>query len=599
MSLWSALTGRNREQESDLYANYDKVDTVVDELNTIATKNVMSVRDEVCKSMEAINGVKGMEQYVGTINVSNFETAFDSVAETIKEIATTIQSKAEAIKTYEEASWQEKAASTIIMTTLKLGEGAITPFEEIGDAFVGLIGWLAPKDSGVEKWCSDFVEKDFARGMFDFYYKSKFADKSAITEDSIIANASLVLGKTGSLLGLMTITGPAVLGLSGLGSGIETGLKNGKDINNAFLQDGLIGAGAQMGLGMIGGKVGIVAGEAFNQYRNVNATKTAEEKAPGKEIKEAISDNEIFTPVTEPTTIAIKEISTDPIEDKNKKDNDAVKDHNVGESSSDSGNSGYSGSSTESESHSYKNEIPTVAPTTPKTVTPTVPKTNVPTTPPTIASTTAPTTPKTNAPTTPPTVPKTGDNSIENPPYSGKDNPSKDNGSEGTFNNSEDHSYTSGGEYGEIGFSADSTDNLNALDGSLVDGTTSISDILNGKSITKVKSNAPISEKSKLGIGTSKVIPIAAGITAAAAAGIGAKTYLDSRGTDDADEEDDEFEDVDWSDENGLEAQQYENQETDNIESNEDYELAEESNYYLEDENSSYKARNNNKLVEL
>ena len=34
------FTGRNREQESDLYANYDKIDIVIDEINTIATIQV-------------------------------------------------------------------------------------------------------------------------------------------------------------------------------------------------------------------------------------------------------------------------------------------------------------------------------------------------------------------------------------------------------------------------------------------------------------------------------------------------------------------------------------------------------------------------------
>ena len=84
--LWSKLTGRNREQESDLYANYDKVDTVVNEINSIATTKVMNASDEVCAAMKAINNVNGMEKYVGTIKVSNFETAFDGISDTIKSI---------------------------------------------------------------------------------------------------------------------------------------------------------------------------------------------------------------------------------------------------------------------------------------------------------------------------------------------------------------------------------------------------------------------------------------------------------------------------------------------------------------------------------
>ena len=36
------FTGRNRDQESDLYANYDKIDTVIDEINILeATKRAI------------------------------------------------------------------------------------------------------------------------------------------------------------------------------------------------------------------------------------------------------------------------------------------------------------------------------------------------------------------------------------------------------------------------------------------------------------------------------------------------------------------------------------------------------------------------------
>ena len=94
----------------------------------------------------------------------------------------------------------------------------------------------------------------------------------------------------------------------------------------------------------------------------------------------------------------------------------------------------------------------------------------------------------------------------------------------------------------EMGYeiTPDETKDLASLDESLLDGTTSISDILGGKSITKVKSNTPISGKSKISGSSSKVIPLAAGLTAAAAAGIGAKAYLDSRDREDENEEENE-----------------------------------------------------------
>ena len=150
MGFMSWLTGRD-EKESDVYANYSKVDTVVDEINTIATTTVMNASDEVCEALQKINEVNGMEKYVGTIRVANFETAFDAISDTIKGLATQLQEKAEAIKTYEEATWYEKAGSTIAMFAAKLGEGILTPLEEAGDAVAGVVGWLAPAGSELEK----------------------------------------------------------------------------------------------------------------------------------------------------------------------------------------------------------------------------------------------------------------------------------------------------------------------------------------------------------------------------------------------------------------------------------------------------------------
>ena len=538
--LWSAITGRNREQESDLYANYQMVDTVVEELNSIATTKVMNASDEVCAAMKAINNVKGMEQFVGTISVSNFETAFDTISDTIKGIATQLQGKAEDIKRYEESSTWEKVTSTFAMGATKFAEGLLTPLEEIGDFAVGLVGWLSPKDSGVEKWCTDFVKKDWAHDAFNFYYNSDFADKSVFREEGLGANAILVGGKTLSLIGLMGIpggvAGPTGLILSGWGSGTETGVKNGKSINSAFWTDGPLGAALQATLPLVLPTVvglPILPGAAINQFRNSKATEKMKEMAPAIEIKEAVPGTEAFTPVahTEPGT------GTGPVKPTEAK-TEPKTGGNENKTEPDTGGGG-------------GQQQKRVDPTEPKTEIKTEPKTE----------------------------PKPGGGDEYKPiPQTG---------------------WPGGGEYSEDGYKADDASaGLAPLDESLLDGTTSISDILDGKSITKVKTNAPISGKSRTNSSSSKVIPIAAGLSAAAAAGIGAKAYLDSRDNNDMDEEDEdeEFEEVDWSDENAMSAENYDQPISED--SGEDFELNEENNYYTED-NNSYSARNNEELAEL
>ena len=86
--------------------------------------------------------------------------------------------------------------------------------------------------------------------------------------------------------------------------------------------------------------------------------------------------------------------------------------------------------------------------------------------------------------------------------------------------------------------------------GDLVDDTTtSIDDIIKGKKYTKIPtSSAPIKTQQTKNSGGSAVIPIAAGLSAAAAAGIGAKAYIDRKNnSDNGDEE--EYENDNWEDE--------------------------------------------------
>ena len=279
MGFVSWLTGRD-EKESDVFANYDKVSDVVSEITTIATTKVSNAKTEFNSAIQALNSVKGMEDYIGTIPQGSYDEFFVSVSDTIKFIGEQINQKADDIKTYEESEWYEKLASTFAMTGAKLGEGALSVLEDLGDGVASFIGWLAPKDSGLEKACSDFVKKEWSHDAFNFYYNSDFAKKSAFTEDSAIAGGLKIIGKTAGTLyaggfvagatglsgvsagaGFLHTSGTtwaatAVGAVSGLGSGTETGLLSGKDIDQAFTTNGIQTAAIQGGLAFVGGKLG-------------------------------------------------------------------------------------------------------------------------------------------------------------------------------------------------------------------------------------------------------------------------------------------------------------------------------------------------------
>ena len=56
MGFMSWLTGRD-EKESDVYANYDKVSTVVNEITTIGTTKVSNAQTEVNAAIKKLNSV--------------------------------------------------------------------------------------------------------------------------------------------------------------------------------------------------------------------------------------------------------------------------------------------------------------------------------------------------------------------------------------------------------------------------------------------------------------------------------------------------------------------------------------------------------------
>jgi len=169
----------------------------------------------------------------------------------------------------------------------------------------------------------------------------------------------------------------------------------------------------------------------------------------------------------------------------------------------------------------------------------------------------------------------------------------------GSSNNGGGTVHTGGGYTGDGNYTAtnpagtdpnsDGATGIDDIDG-LLDGTDdSIDDIIKkGSNYTKIpSSSSAINSKSS---GGSAVIPIAAGLTAAAAAGIGAKAYLDRKNNNDVGEDD--FYGDEWDGDENLEI--------DYGDSGEEQYLDDDDYGYQATENTeSYSARTNDELADI
>ncbi len=263
MGFMNWLTGRD-SKESDLYVDFDKVESVTTRLKEISTSSVSEGFQSITNALEKLNSTPGMDLIGGANPSFSVAEVFESISSEIEQINTSIQTKADDAKVYSEASDLERVGSSAAMILAKAGEGFLSVFEDIGDGVVSVVGWLAPKDSGLEKACEEFVKRDIAHDTFNFYYDSEFAKKSAITEDSFISKAAKFGGQMGGFIllgaGISKATkvfaastnpllqstaqfasslkkiGTAEAALMGMGTGTEEALQKGKTMDQAALK---------------------------------------------------------------------------------------------------------------------------------------------------------------------------------------------------------------------------------------------------------------------------------------------------------------------------------------------------------------------------
>ena len=160
--------------------------------------------------------------------------------------------------------------------------------------------------------------------------------------------------------------------------------------------------------------------------------------------------------------------------------------------------------------------------------------------------------------------------------------------------------HTGGGYSGSGGYRGYTSENSNLtgeseeltdIEDMLSDSATSIDDVIKGSKYTKIPtSSRPITSTSSGG--GSAVIPVVAGLSAAGAAGIGAKVYMDRKNNTSNGE--DEIETEEWSGEDKLNLDYDDSSDTEQyLDADDDY------GYQADDQIEKYDARNNEELADL
>lgn len=304
------LTGRSSESK-DLVTNYPKVSATVNGINHAADQ-IETTKGDFVSIIDQINNAKGVADYFSaTLPTAEYEASFNELKEHVVGIGTALQSDADAAKAYADASFGEKVFATLGMAAAKTGEGFVSAFEDLGDGVVSLGGFVAANTfgrltgtkEGIEETVGNFVKTDYSHMMFDkLYYSTDLAKKSFFTEDSGLAGAFNVVGKSAGYLymgGALSGSAPAqwlgktklgtkalsmassstwgataAAGIGGTGSGTESSLIRGNDFNKAF-KDGAVQGAVQAGLAFGAGKLG----EGLSKRNAIKEAQKAVDKA--------------------------------------------------------------------------------------------------------------------------------------------------------------------------------------------------------------------------------------------------------------------------------------------------------------------------------
>lgn len=292
MGFWEWLSGRN-----GIYKNQTAITNFYAELDDIKNNTINNARNDCREAVRNLNLVHGME-YVANIGEESFDAIYDEIDSAVEIIRTQVEGKVDDIDAFSQASGWEKFGSTLVMTGVKFGEGALSVFESIGDGLVSVAGFVGGGlgAKGFQEGCAKIIQKSWSHDLFNFYYNSDFAKASVYTEDSGAASIVKIAGQTGAYLLLggfasgaagklassgsklvqgagkflasTTRTNTAIAAVGGLGQGTETGLNAGLDYNAAF------GKGAKQAL--VQGGTAYIFGRLGEKAQKSAATKSAQ-----------------------------------------------------------------------------------------------------------------------------------------------------------------------------------------------------------------------------------------------------------------------------------------------------------------------------------
>ncbi len=242
----------------------------------------------------------------------------------MEELYKMVKSKQEEIEDYKNANGFKKFGMTIAMAGSKLLEGIASVGENIIDAgatLVGCVGGLFSSD--FQDSCAEFIKKDHVGEAFHNFNEATGINKySAMSENGTMAKVFKGIGVATGYVALAAATGGTVNAIAGagtmtataanttvaivggLGSGMESGLQQGKDWNGA-LGEGVKTAAIQGATAYAAGKLTehIQTNKALKMDQSgavddaVNATRDAKDaviKAKDNLAKTAVKDKEAY-----------------------------------------------------------------------------------------------------------------------------------------------------------------------------------------------------------------------------------------------------------------------------------------------------------------
>ena len=188
-----------------------------------AIEELEEVNIKIKKGINTISNARG-GNYIN-INAEPILEYKTIVVDSIEALVSTIREKVALIEEYNNASWGEKAFSTISMGVTKFVEGLATAGEQIVDGFAtitGLVVGIFSKDAKNE--IGEFIKKDHVGDFFESAYDTGFLSSvekySAFSSQSTMANIFKGFGvATGYIVGAKSI------GVAKIIPGVVTSMK--------------------------------------------------------------------------------------------------------------------------------------------------------------------------------------------------------------------------------------------------------------------------------------------------------------------------------------------------------------------------------------